>query len=368
MHIAIDARLNAYRIGGIAQYTQQLLTALAEIAPAVRFTALEHRKQRRPIVQGANVRVRRLWTPPHHRWEQLSLPVELASLRPDILHSPDFIPPMRWRGPVVITVHDLAFLRYPEILDGDARRFYGQIAAATRRADGIIAVSHSTAADITALLGVPSSRITVIHEAAAPQFRLVPVAPDTTRSFNGIQVRSKRFALFVGTLEPRKNLTTLLDALALCREYADSPRLVITGARGWLDAPIFAQVKALGLEPLVQFIGPVDQQALVWLYNAALFYVNPELYSGFGLPVLEAMQCGTPVVAADTSALPEVVGDAGLLVRPLDVDGWAAVLQRLWHDDDLRFDLRLRGLAQAARFTWEQAAYQTLALYREVAG
>ena len=143
---------------------------------------------------------------------------------------------------------------------------------------------------------------------------------------------------------------------------------MITGARGWLDAPIFAQVKALGLEPLVQFIGPVDQQALVWLYNAALFYVNPELYSGFGLPVLEAMQCGTPVVAADTSALPEVVGDAGLLVRPLDVDGWAAVLQRLWHDDDLRFDLRLRGLAQAARFTWEQAAYQTLALYREVAG
>lgn len=369
MHVAVDARLNAYRMGGIAQYTQQLLAAMVSAAPDVRFTVLEHRKQRETLLKAPNVRTRRCWTPPHHRWEQLSLLWELRSLRRSLLHAPDFIAPLRYRGPLVITVHDLAFLRFPEILDAQARRYYGQIAAAVARADGIIAVSYSTKRDIETLLGVPPERIDVIYEAAAPHFRQIDLQQNASRDFNGHALRAGTFALFVGTLEPRKNLTTLLQALAVLRDESrgDVPRLVVAGVRGWLDDPVFEQVKRQHLEEYVTFIGGVEQQELLWLYNASLFYVNPEIYSGFGLPVLEAMQCGTPVIAADTSALPEVVGDAGLLIPPRDVEAWARAIARLWNDEQMRGDLRQRGLEQAARFTWQQAAAETLALYRRVA-
>ncbi len=366
MNVAIDARLLAYRVGGIAQYTQQLLQALAAVAPDDTFTILEHRKQHEPVALGANIQRHRLLTPPHNRWEQWSLPLELLRVRADVVHAPDFIPPLHVRKPLIITVHDLAFIRYPAILDAAARRFYAQIGAATQRADAIIAVSQSTKRDLIELLEVPAERIDVVYEAAAAQFRPLDLAPDATKTFNGHTLQVGSFALFVGTLEPRKNLPTLLDALARCRDRspAATPKLVIAGARGWLDEPIMAQVKHNKLGDHVHFIGVVDQQQLTWLYNACRFYVNPEIYSGFGLPILEAMQCGAAVVAADTSALPEVVGEAGLLVPPLDIEVWADVLDRLWQDEALRNDLQTRGFAQAKRFTWQQAAEETMAIYR----
>ncbi|MBA3944515.1 MAG: glycosyltransferase family 4 protein [Herpetosiphonaceae bacterium] len=367
MNVAVDARLLAYRVGGIAQYTQQLLQALSPVAPHDTFTVLAHRKQQKPIALGSNLVHRYLWTPPHNHWEQWSLPLELLLMRADVVHSPDFIPPLHLRKPLVITVHDLAFMRYPAILDAAARRFYGQIGAATRRADAIIAVSESTKRDLTELLDVPPERIDVVYEAAASRFEPLELAPNA-KTFNGHILYAGSFALFVGTLEPRKNLPTLLHALARSRDRlpAALPKLVVAGPRGWLDEPIIAQVRDQKLGDYVYFIGSVDQHDLIWLYNACRFYVNPELYSGFGLPILEAMQCGAPVVAADTSALPEVVGDAGLLVPPLDVEAWADVLSRVWQDEALRNDLRARGFAQAQRFTWQQAAEETMAIYRRV--
>ncbi len=369
LRVAIDARLNAYRVGGIPQYTTQLVTALAALTPEDEYTILEHRTGKQPVATAPNLKRCRCWTPPHNRWEQWALPLELRRVRADVLHCPDFIPPFRRRLPAVITVHDLAFLRYPEILDDDAKRYYGQIAAAVRSADAIIAVSEATCRDIQELLHVPAERIAVVAEAASPIFRPLDLDPEAEREINGVPLIAGGFALFVGTIEPRKNLETLLRALVQARATStDVPlRLVVAGPRGWLDGPIFELIRELKLGDHVSLIGGVGQEELLWLYNACRCYLQPELYSGFGLPVLEAMQCGTPVAAADTSALPEVMGEAGLLVAPTEVEAWSDTLLRLWNDADLRANLRCRGLDRASHYTWERAARETRAVYERVA-
>ena len=369
MQIVIDARLNAYRTGGIPQYTRQLLTALAAVASEDALIALNHRKADAPVAQAANISHRRVWTPPHHRWEQWALPVELRGLRADVLHFPDFIPLFRLRAPTVITVHDLAFIRYPAILDAAARRYYGQIRRAVERADAMIAVSQSTRRDMAELLDMDPARIDVVYEAAAPQFQPLALPPAAERTINGHSLRADRFALFVGTREPRKNLPTLLHALDLLRQRfgADAPRLVIAGPRGWLDDEIDRLVTRLRLADVAQFIGGVDLDELVWLYNACRVYLHPELYSGFGLPILEAMQCGAPVISADNSSLPEVAGDAALLLPAQDSARWADAWHNVWHDPALRQQMRRAGRQQAARFSWTAAAQETLRIYRRIA-
>ncbi|MBV9789590.1 MAG: glycosyltransferase family 4 protein [Chloroflexi bacterium] len=370
MRIAIDARLNAYRTGGIPQYTRQLLRAMAEIAPEQRFVALNHRKAAAPIAQATNIAQRYVWTPPHHRWEQIALPLELASVRADVFHFPDFIPLFRLRRPTAITIHDLAFMRYPEILDAAARRYYGQIHQAVARADAIIAVSESTRRDIAELLDIDPERVDVVREAAAPQFQPLALPPDAERRINGHVLRRDRFALFVGTLEPRKNLPTLLRALHQLAEqpHDDPPTLVIAGPRGWLDDDIAKLVAELRLTDIAQFIGGVETDDLIWLYNACRVYLHPELYSGFGLPILEAMQCGAPVISADNSSLPEVAGAAARLLPAQDVAAWAAAWSSIWHDRARREQMREAGRQQAQRFSWSTAAQETLSIYARIAG
>jgi len=368
LRVAIDARLNAYRVGGIPQYTAQLILALAELSADDQFIVLEHRKAPRPVATAPNIRRRRLWTPPHNRWEQWALPIEMLRMKADILHCPDFIPPFRRTVPAVITVHDLAFLHFPEILDDNAKRYYGQIGKAVHDADAIIAVSETTAADLRNLLAVPAERITVVPEAAARLFQQIDLEAEATAEINGVPLTAGTFALFVGTVEPRKNLPTLLRALAVCRDEdaAASPQLVIAGPRGWLDGPIFELIRDLKLGDQVRLVGGVGPEQLLWLYNACRFYIQPELYSGFGLPVLEAMQCGAAVVAADAAALPELIGDAGLLVTATEIEAWVDALRRLWNDPELRADLRTRGLTRAAEYTWERAARETRVVYEKV--
>jgi glycosyltransferase involved in cell wall biosynthesis len=369
MRIALDARLNAYRGGGIPNYTRQLLTAMAALAPDDEFIALQHRRQLRPLVLAPNVRRVGLFTPPHNRFEQLALPLELLPHRPQLLHCPDFIAPRMRLCPAVVTIHDLAFIHYPAILDDDARRYYGQVRAAAHHADALIAVSQSTHDDIVAQLGVPPERITVIYEAAAPIFQPLALEAGQTRSIGGHELSAGSFLLFVSTLEPRKNLPTLLQALAICRERLPSAhvRLAVAGARGWHENTIFKIVKELKLEEAVLFLGRVETEELRWLYNACRIYINPSLYEGFGLPVLEALACGAPTLIAATSSLPEIAGDAAIAVPPLASDAWADAILALWHDEQRRSKLAQLGPAQAGRFSWQRAARETLALYRRVA-
>ncbi len=370
MRIGLDARLNGYRRGGIATYNEQLLEALAALAPDIEWRALQHASQRAPLVESAAVRRVSLHTPPHHRLEASLLPLELLPLRLDVLHCPDFVAP-RWRPcRAVVTIHDLAFLHFPEILDDAARRYYSQVRDSVWHADAVIAVSEATRHDISMLLDLPPERVSVIYEAAAPLFRPDPPPPGTTEVINGHAVQAGTFALFVSTLEPRKNLTTLLRALRVCCDrYPTQPyHLVVAGARGWRDQDIFATVRDLRLYDRVTFLGSVPLEDLRWLYNACLFYINPSLYEGFGLPVLEAMACGAPCLVSDSSSLPEITGDAALLVPPRIIDAWISAFLLLWEDIDQRADLSRRGLTQAARFSWQRAASETLTVYQRCLG
>lgn len=365
MRIAIDARLNAYRQGGIPQYTRQVLTALADIARDDQFVSLQHREQLRPLVVAPNVSRRTLLTPPHHRYEQWTLPLELLLARPDVLHCPDFIAPERRPCPAVVTIHDLAFMHYPEILDDAAREYYGRIKTNAARADGIIAVSEATRQDIAQFLDIPIEEIAVIHEAAAPLYGRIELRDGEARVLNATPVASKSFMLFVSTLEPRKNLPTLLHALRICLDRRpDRPYLlVVAGARGWRDEQIFQTVRDLRLADHVLFAGSVGQYDLRWLYNACRFYINPSLYEGFGLPLLEAMACGAPCLAAATSSLPEIGGDAAIYVPPLDAGNWADAIIDLWDDEDRQLELGRLGRVQAQRFSWVRAARETRKIY-----
>lgn len=364
MRIGIDARLLGYRRGGIAQYTSQLLTSLAEIDSEDEFVILEGRKGSLPR-PGPNFRHRTLLTPPHYRWEQLSLPLELWPLGLDLLHCPDFIPPFRRPCPAVITVHDLAFLRFPETMTSEGHRYYGQVKRAVESAQAIIAVSEATKADMVELLGADSARIRVIYE--APEARFRPLEDEEgVGHFRQGKGLPQDYILWVSTIEPRKNLGALLRALALLRDRGLARPLVAVGERGWLYGDTLRLVEELALDDLVGFYGPASLDELLYLYNGARLFAFPSLYEGFGLPPLEAMACGTPVVAANTSSLPEVLGEAALYVAPNDVEGLAKAIAQAWEDEALRLQMREKGLAQAARYSWRQAAVETLALYREV--
>lgn len=241
MRIAIDARLNAYRRGGIPQYTRFLLTSMAEIAREDQFISLQHRDMLRPLAVAQNVLRRTIYTPPHHRFEQWSLPVEVTFARPHVFHAPDFIAPLRRTFPAVATIHDLAFMHYPDILDDAARAYYSRVKASSHRADSIIAVSEATRQDIVQFLDLPPEQIHVIYEAAAPIFRPMDLRTSEARVLNGIPIAAGSFMLFVSTLEPRKNIPTLLRALRICldRQPSRSYFLVIAGGRGWRDDGIF---------------------------------------------------------------------------------------------------------------------------------
>jgi glycosyltransferase involved in cell wall biosynthesis len=309
------------------------------------------------------VRVKRAWTPPHHRLERWALGAELLPLGLDIFHSTDFIPPAWGARRMVVTIHDLNFLHYPDYLTAEARRYYNdQIAWAVDRADAILVDSHATQRDLIDLLSVPVERVTVAHLAASACFRPLPAAEvDAVLHRYGLE---RGYVLFVGVWEPRKNLTGLFEAYAMLRAGGLTQPLVIAGRPGWLYDKIYTRLRDLALTPYVRFIHQPDRDALVALYNGAAVLTMPSFYEGFGFPPLEAMQCGTPVVVADRASLPEVVGEAGLLIDPDEPATIAAAVRRLLEDPALAARCRDAGFVQARRFNWRETAEKTLAAYR----
>ena len=368
MRIAIDARLVYYQRGGIGQYILHLIEELARLGLGEDYFVLRSRKEPAPLAPGFQDMP--LWTPPHHRLEQVALPMELALLGIDLLHSPDFIPPFRGHFRRLITVHDLTFLYYPQFLTDASRRYYNdQIARAVRVADHISADSTNTKADLVRLLNVPPEKISVVLLAHDPRYK-----PLDATACAPVLERHKLepgFILFTGTLEPRKNVKGLLTAYRAMRErpsfgLSEMPPLVLAGRRGWLYDEIFARIAALKLEGSVHFVENAPNEDLIALYNAAALFVLPSFYEGFGLPVLEAMACGTPVVCSERGSLPEVAGDAALFVNPDDLDGLASAMGRALEDQPLRAQMRSKGLAQAARFSWERTARETLGIYKQL--
>jgi glycosyltransferase involved in cell wall biosynthesis len=366
MRIGIDARIVHYVKGGIPNYVLRLLSSLAQLDGDTDYYVLHSRKDRNPSIPGPNFQPVACWTPPHNRLERWALGLEVARLGLDLLHTTDFIPPAFGYRQSVITVHDLTFLHYPQFLTTESRRYYNQqIGWAVRRADHILADSYATKSDLATLLDVPADKVTVVHLAADPAFRPLPEAE--AEQIVAQYALKPGYLLCVGTLEPRKNLPGLFQSYRLLLDAGvTTAGLVLVGSKGWLYDEIFERVEELHLSEQVHFLQGVPDGNLPGLYNAAGLLVTPSFYEGFGLPALEAMACGTPVVVANRSSLPEVVGEAGLLIDPDDPDDIAQALTRVLTDELLRARMRELGLARSASFTWERAARETLAVYRTV--
>ena len=296
-------------------------------------------------------------------WTHLRLSWEMARHPPDLLFVPAHVLPIVHPRRSVVTVHDLGYLYYPEahrLLD----RLYLDLSTRynARAATHLIADSSATKRDLSERYGVEPAKITVVY----PGYDVTVFQP--VRDEKAIEVVKAQYGiagdyiLFVGTLQPRKNLTRLVKTFSLSNiQYPISNiQLVIAGKKGWLYEEIFQQVEKLGLEGRVVFTGYVPEGDLPALLSGARLFVFPSLYEGFGLPVLEAMACGTPVVCSNTSSLPEVAEDAAVLVDPLDVEGLAAAIGRVLGDEELRAKLIERGFEQAREFSWDRCARETL--------
>jgi glycosyltransferase involved in cell wall biosynthesis len=283
-----------------------------------------------------------------------------------LFHATEHLLPKLTRAKSVFTLHDIAYLLFPEHhLPRNRIYLRTMMPRFLRRADRIIAVSENTRRDALRSYPLDPEKIEVIPEGVEPRFR-----PDIEREAL-VDVRRRlglpeRFVLSIGTIEPRKNHATLVEAYASLRTRHPDVGLVIAGGRGWLYERFFERVRALGLDGHVVFTGHVQDEDMPALLNAAEVFAFPSEFEGFGLPPLEAMACGIPVVCSDAASLPEVVGDAGMLVSPWDVGPWIQAIDRLLGDPALRAGFGARGLARARRFSWDAAADRTLEVYRSV--
>jgi len=369
MHIGLNAHLlslaETYRGAGINWYIHNLLTHLPRVDHDNRYTAFLG--DRRFTSSELALSFSRLPTSrPTVRifWEQVVQPFALQKERVDLLHALAFVAPLLSPCPSVVTIYDLSFLLYPESFKR-SKRFYLDLFTrlSVRRARRIIAISESTKCDVVRLLGVSPEKVQVVYCGIDEAFR--PLAEDQVDAFRSKRGLPERFILFVGTIEPRKNVTRLIEAFATLRPCDPATlKLVIGGAKGWFYEDVFARVEELGLGGEVMFPGYIPVSELPLWYNAAELFVYPSLYEGFGLPPLEAMACGTPVVTANTSSLPEVVGEAGLTVDPLDVEGLAEAMRRALSDEALRQEMREQGLQRAKGFSWTKTVQETVQVYQ----
>ena len=368
-YIDVSAAINSR--AGLGRYTRSLVQAmLAEMSPPP--TLFYNRTSQAQAIADWAEAPQRVVNLGYKPWRMACYLGQVARLSYDrlvpdaaLFHATEHLL-LPLRGvPTVMTVHDLIFKLFPQ---HHKRLNYWFLNAAmpvfVRRADAIIAVSHATQNDLIRYYGTPDHKITVVHEAAAPHFRVVPDAEVA-------RVRAKyhlpeRFLLAVGTIEPRKNLSRLVECLARLRREDRDLYLVVVGAKGWLFEDFFKRIETLGLQDAVIFPGYVPDDDLPAVYRAATVYVMASVYEGAGLPVLEAMACGVPVASSRESSMPELGADVPHYFNPHEVEHMTDVLHTLLQDHDLRAEMSANGPRRAAQFTWKRAARETLQVYRSV--
>jgi glycosyltransferase involved in cell wall biosynthesis len=370
--IGIDYTAAVHQSAGIGRYTREMVKALAELDPEMlqsqyRLFVADASKNSVPALPGPNFtwhpsRLTERWLA--RLWYRLRLPLWVESWTGplDLFHEPDFVlPPSKPGTRTLITIHDLSFVRQPDsIMPGMEAHLNKWVPHSVRRADHVIAVSEATRQDLIELYQTPPEKITTLYHGVTTAFKPIKEPTKLAAVRQKYKLDDRPFILSVSTIQARKNYKRLIQAFA---QIDSSYSLVIGGSKGWYYQDIFAEVVRLDLEKRVHFPGFVADADLPALYSAASLFVYPSLYEGFGLPVLEAMACGTPVVVSNQSSLPEVVGEAGLLVDPYDVEALTAAMSEVLAETEVRQQLSEAGQAQAKKFTWKKTATQLLKLY-----
>jgi len=364
----------AYEQGaGIGRYVRELISGLASVDAETEyrlFVAGCGASRPLPPAPGDNfhwctTRVSPTWLT--RIWHRLRIPwpVEKWTGDVDLFHATDFVlPPTRPGTRTLLTVHDLSFVHLPEATSPALKRYLDRmVPRSVRLADHVLADSQATKDDLVALYHTPPEKVTVLLSGVSRSFQRVIDRGKLQEVRRRYDLEDWPFLFTVGTVQPRKNYARLVEALARVRRQWPDLHLVIAGGRGWLEDPIYAAVSRLKLEAGVHFIGFARDEDLSALYSAAVAVPYVSLYEGFGLPVLEAMACGTPVIASNISSIPEVAGEAALLVDPLNVEAIADAIERVMSSSSLAAQLVERGYAQVAEFTWERAADRLTQVY-----
>lgn len=354
MKIAIDTQTILGQKSGFGFYVKNLVDNLKKIDPDNEY-----------VLIGPDTE-KDFSTPQRFLWDQIYFPKKARRAKVDILHQPCFSAPIFYRGKIIVTIHDIISLKFPKNLPLASRLFYSKwMPFSYRRADLIIVDSEHTKRDIVEYLKIPAEKIRVMYWAVSHDFQ--PILD--LKKIEQIKQKyktSEKYFIHVGTLEPRKNLNFLVRAYADAVKKGIKENLVIIGKKGWYYDDLFNLVKELKLSDRVVFTGYADDKDIPALYSGSTALTFPSLYEGFGFPPLEAMACGTPVISSNTSSLPEVVGDAGILLPPSGEKEWTDAMMKLSLDGKLSEELKRKGLVQASKFSWEETAKKTIEVYREV--
>ncbi len=365
MKIGIDVSITNINQAGTATYAHNLVNALREAEAEDKFHLFAI-KQTYDMVKQKTLQDRIDTLYRDIVWAHGILPWQARQAKIDLLHIPANVTPIFSPCPTIITIHDMIAYKFPHYVTPWFRNYFrAALPLTAKKASIILTNSAHSKRDIIEILGVSPNKVVVTYLAASPDFQCLSKnkVKETIRKYN-----LSNFILTVSTLEPRKNMKGLLQAFALLREKGFPHQLIHVGPKGWYFNDILAQVPQLGLQDSVRFLGHIPRDDLVALYNAASVFVYPSFYEGFGLPVLEAMACGCPVVTSKCSSLPEIVEQAGIMVDPYDVNQLAEAIQNVLEDLSLAQALCQRGLSRSNAFTWQRCAHQTLDVYHQVLG
>ncbi len=374
MKIAIDLQPALMTRAGIGQYTYSLAKYLTQSSPPDEFVGLAFGRGCCDLdgLEAQNFHIRRIGCIPRRAmnlfWKTIDWPpADVFTGAVDLFHFPSFVARPLRAAKSVVTIHDLAFMRMPEFSERKNAAFLSKHVPRTLDRVALVLVdSKFTASELVELYGYPESKTRVVPLGVEESFYPRPPA-ESSRQCRQYGLPEK-FILCVSTVEPRKNIGTLLEAYGLLRDGGgEAPDLVLVGGEGWLgeDEKIERLIDKLKLRGAVRRLGYVSREAMPAIYSSALFFVFPSLYEGFGLPPIEAMACGLPVICSSTSSLPEIAGDAALLVPPCDAACMAGAMRKLIDDSALRRELIRKGLDRAKRFTWAETARLTMDAYRE---
>lgn len=375
-HIALNAlpvyTESSFRNAGVSRFSSQLIDAVLAADHEHRYSVFLNDSVGMPLFCARpNVTIRRTRLPTSRTWlrilwEHCVAPVHVATSDIDVVHSFLNVTPLAAPARHVVIVHDLSFLRVPETHPARRRWYlYAATRLSTHRASAVLADSCATRDDLIKYFGTKPHKVSVVYPGVAPEFR--PRPPSEIHAFCADKGIRQPFILSVGTIEPRKNVDVIVRAFArLQRERRYTGSLVIIGGQGWMGVDLPDVIRSAQVTKHAQWLGYVKQEELPFWYSAADLLVYPSSYEGFGLPVLEAMASGTPVITSNRSSLPEVVGDAGLTVEPRDEAALANAMDKVLQSSGRRDAMRARGLARAQQFTWDSAADSCLDAYRSV--